>query len=92
MIFDTTITPAAPRMFSEPTFVVPTDAPASWQRARSSRPEQITGLGGNAPFGLDLGTTHVTAHAIQRSAVWPTPIIDARNATKQDRPPRGVPR
>jgi hypothetical protein len=90
MIFDTTITPAAPRMFSEPTFVVPTDAPASWQRVRSDRRSQVTGLGGNAPFGF--GVTHATAHVAPRSAVLPTPIVDARNATKQDRPPRGVPR
>lgn len=90
MIFDTTITPAAPRMSSVPMFVPATVAGTSWRRA--SRPEQVSGLRGNARSGFRAGTTQGSAHIAPRSAVLPTPIVDARNATKQDRPPRGIPR
>jgi hypothetical protein len=78
-------TAAALRTRSESPFVLPTSVSKSWQ-PRVFTPATAYGDNGSAPRISFLDTTHM--------AVVPTQLAGTgvRVATKQDRPPRGVPR
>lgn len=81
----TITTAAALRSRSESPFVLPTGANASWQ-ASVPVPVIATGVSGST-HGLGF-------YDVMLTAVEPTPMdgTDVRVATKQTRPPRGVPR
>jgi hypothetical protein len=78
MIMTTTMPTAAPRTQGASPFVVPM-APEAWLSASA------TAVAGSH--------THAD-QALQAARIVPNPKVrvDASNGTKQDRPPRGVPR
>jgi hypothetical protein len=66
-------------------FVLPTGSPKPWQRA-ASIPADTTGVSGSAHGTRNPDSALMVVNPATMAGV------DARVATKQDRPPRGVPR
>jgi hypothetical protein len=85
VLMNTIATVAAPRSHSESPFVLPSAVPTWWQSAVSSSAERTGVLGsGHRIRSNDPKLTTVDTATMAGA--------DARVATKQDRPPRGVPR
>jgi hypothetical protein len=84
-----TTTAAVLRSGNEPSFVVPTGASAFWHVTETYGINHAT-VGGRDALGFGVRTTHdvpPTDLSPSRMAVR-----TARVTTKQDRPPRGIPR
>ena len=79
-----TFTLAAPNSHSESPFALPTRPRTSWQLPASMTRTALSG------YGFTHGTSLPDA---ARTVINPAPMgaANARVATEQDRPPRGVP-
>jgi hypothetical protein len=85
VLTDTYSTAAAPRSRSGSLFVLSTGSPMPWPLAVSI-PTDTVGLAGAAHGTRFRGPVRMVVNAATLAGA------DARVATKQDRPPRGVPR